>query len=560
MTRSSSDVAAAPSTWAPLRHGAFRALWLAALFSQIGTWMQLVGAQWLLVDEPNAATLVSLVQTAATLPILLVALPAGVLADSFDRRRLLIAVQLFSFGVAAALAALTVQDEMTPALLLTLTFALGCGTAMTVPTYLAIVPDLVPRAALPAASSLGGISINVARAVGPAIAGLLVAEVSVAAVFALNALTFLVFTVVLLLWRAPAGRDSVAEPFVAALRAGGRYIRHSPIMRRYLLRLALFIVPGVALWALLPLVASERLRMGADGYGLLLAVLGAGAIAGATVMPRVRHRFSENQVMVGASLVYAAGVALAAFAREPLVVAVGLLPAGAAWMTVLTNVNADVQLFLPRWVRARGLGTYQTVFFGGQALGALGWGLLADQIGVVPALLAAAALTAAGAATIRLWPLIEARHLNREVAVYWPEPRLTVEPDPTAGPVVVHVTYAVPPENEPAFLTAMARVRRSRRRTGAVQWGLFRPGELGEGFVELYLVPTWGEHLRQHAGRLTGADEEIDRRARELADGPPAVVHLLPVDGVRRSFGPDVDVADDDSDDDDPDDTEREDH
>jgi MFS family permease len=553
----SSDVAAVPSTWAPLRHPVFRALWLAVVFSQLGTWMQLVGAQWLLVDEPNAATLVSLVQTAATLPVLLLALPAGVLADSFDRRHLLIAVQLFQLGVGVVLTVLTALGQMTPALLLALTFALGCGAAITIPTYQAIIPDLVPREQLPAASSLGGISINVARSIGPALAGLLVAHVGVAAVFALNAVTFLVFAVVLLLWRAPADRDSVAEPFVAALRAGGRYVRHSPIMRRFLLRMALFVVPGVALWALLPVLANQQLRMDADGYGLLLAALGAGAIAGAVGMPRLRRTLSENHVLAGASLTYAAALAVAALVDEPLVVGVALLPAGAAWMTVLTNVNADVQMFLPRWVRARGLGTYQTFFFGGQALGALAWGLLADQIGLVPTLLVAAAITAAGAATIRIWPLIEARHLNRDTAVYWPEPRLTVEPDPAAGPIVVQVTYAVPAENEPAFVAAMAYVRRSRRRTGAVQWGLFRLGELGECFVELYVVPTWAEHLRQHTGRLTGTDEEIEKRARALADGPPEVLHLLPVHGILRTFVPGTGDDDDDIGDSEPDDLDK---
>jgi MFS family permease len=527
-----SDTTTAASTWAPLQSKVFRALWLAVLASQVGTWMQTVGAQWLLVSEPNAATLVSLVQTASMLPVLLLAFPAGVLADVVDRRRMLIAVQCFQAAVGTALAALTAVGQMTPALLLTLTFALGCGAAMTIPTYGAIIPELVPRSQLPAASALGAISMNVARAVGPAVAGVLVAQVGVAAVFVLNALSFFIFAVVLLLWRRTSADDEGQGPesFVAALRAGGRYVRHSPVMRRYLFRVALFIVPAVALWALLPLIASQRMGLGAGGYGLLLAALGVGAIAGAFGMPRMRGRFTDNQLLLTSSLVYAAVLAVVALVRHPIVVMVALIPAGTAWMVVLSNANTLVQMFLPRWVRARGLGLYQVVFFGGQGIGAFLWGLLAERIGLVDAFLAAAVLTAAGAATVRLWPLAEVGHLDREPAVYWREPELHLEPDPEAGPVVVEVTYTVTKEDEPAFLQAMSRVRRSRMRTGAIRWGLFRHGEVPEQMVELYVVPTWGEHLRQHTGRLTGTDQDIEAEAKALSRTPPKVAHLVPPD------------------------------
>jgi MFS family permease len=373
------------STWAPLRIAVFRVLWLAVLGSQLGTWMQTVGAQWLLVDQPNAGALVSLVQTAGTLPVLLLALPAGVLADSLDRRRMLIWVQLFQVGVGVALTALTFAGAMTPALLLTLTFTLGCGMAMTNPAYQAVIPELVPRPQIPSPAALGSIGMNLARAVGPALAGVLIARTGVAAVFAINAGTFLIFAVALFLWRRQPPEDAgLPEPFVAALRAGGRYVRNSPVMRRLLLRVSLFIVPAVALWALLPLVADRRLGMGAGGYGLLLAALGVGAVVGALVMGRVRAALSTNQMLAAASLTYAVVLAALPLIRVPAVAVILLVPAGSAWMTVLSNLNAEVQLFLPRWVRARGLGTYQMIFFGGQAIGALAWGLLADRIGLVP--------------------------------------------------------------------------------------------------------------------------------------------------------------------------------
>ena len=521
----------APSVWEPLRNRAFRALWFAVLGSQIGTWMQTVGAQWLLVDEPNAATLVSLVQTAMMLPILLFAVPAGVLADSLDRRRMLIVVQLFQAAAGAVMTALALAGQLTPALLLTLTFVLGCGGAMTIPTYQALIPELVPRPQLHAASGLGAISMNVARAVGPAVAGVLVAQVGPAAVFALNTVTFVVFGGVLLLWRRrPSGDEQDPEPFVAALRAGGRFVRHSPAMRSFLLRVSVFVTPAVALWALLPLVASDRLHMSAGGYGILLAALGAGAIVGALVMPRVRNRVSDNQLLLSATLVYAAVLAVVALVPNPIIVALALVPAGLAWMAVLANVNAIVQLFLPRWVRARGLGAYQLVFFGGQAIGSLLWGLVAEVIGLVDTFLIAAVLTAGGAATLKRWPLIETRHLDQEPAAL-PAPDLVIEPDPTAGPVVVTTTYAVAPEKEPEFLTAMRAVRRMRMRTGAVRWGIYRHGESGHKLIEIYVVPSWAEHMRQHNVRLTGTDRDLQLRARALADGRPEVAHLLPTDG-----------------------------
>jgi MFS family permease len=249
-------------------------------------------------------------------------------------------------------------------------------------------------------------------------------------------------------------------------------------------------------------------------------------------MPRIQARVSDNWLLLGASLVYAGALAVVAVVRNTAVVTVALVPAGAAWMAVLANVNAIVQMFLPRWVRARGLGAYQLVFFGGQAVGAFAWGLVAEHIGLVATFLAAAALSAIGAVTVAVWPLIETRHLDREPAVFWPEPDLAVEPDSSAGPVVITATYDVAPENEERFLDAMREVRRVRMRTGAVQWGIFRHGETGDRLVEMYVVPTWGEHLLQHTGRLTGHDRDIELRARALAQTRPEVAHLLPPDSA----------------------------
>ena len=528
--------ATAASPWMPLRIKVFRMLWLAQLASMIGTWMQTVGAQWLLVGRPNAATLVALVQTAAMSPVFLLALPAGVLADVLDRRRLLVAVQVTMVAVGAVLTALTIADQMTPALLLAFTFLLGCGATLTMPAWQALIPELVPRAALPAASALGGISMNLARAIGPALAGLLIARVGVAAVFALNAASFAALAVVLAAWRPPPGdhADDQAERFASALRAGGRYVRHAPVVRRILLRSLLFVVPGSVVWALLALVANQRLGLGAGGYGLLLAALGIGAVAGAFALPTLRARTSTNGILVLASLVYAAALVVVALVGSALVVAAVLVAAGAAWLAVLASQNAAMQLFLPGWVRARGLATYQVVFIGGQGLAAFGWGVVAQRAGTSATFLVAAVVMIAGAATIRWWPLRDTEGMDRSRAMYWPEPHLELDPESHEGPVRVTVTFRVAPELVPQFLDAMTRVRRSRLRTGATRWDLYRDGADRRRFVETFVVPSWEEHLRQHRERLTGADQAFQEQAIALAESPPQVEHLLPAAPAPR--------------------------
>jgi MFS family permease len=518
----------APSAWAPLRVAAFRSLWLALLASNIGTWMQTVGAQWLLIENSGTDTLVAVVQTASTLPIVLLALPSGALADTLDRRRLLIAVQSFLVAVGVVLTVLTVAGRMPPALLLTLTFALGAGQALTAPAWQAIIPELVPRPQLASASALGAISMNLARAVGPAVAGVLIARTGAGVVFGLNTVTFVLFVVALWRWRPPtADLTDAPERFGAAVRAGSRYVRHSPVVRRILLRATLFLVPGSALWALLPLVASRRLGLGSGGYGVLLGAVGVGAVGGAVLLPRLRARWPVNRLLLVAGVVFTAVFAVLGLARSEIAVVLALLPAGVAWVMVLSNVNAAMQLFLPNWVRARGLAVYQMIFAGAQAAGALLWGALSEASGLVTAHLAAAVVMAAGVVTLRWWPMRDTAGLNRDPAVYWPEPHLYAEPGSQDGPVLVTVSYPVRPECEEAFVGAMEAVRLGRLRTGAVQWGLFRDIEEPGRFVEAYLVPSWDEHRRQHSGRLPGSDRVAEERARALTDGPARATHLL---------------------------------
>ncbi|MBG0566165.1 MFS transporter [Actinoplanes sp. NEAU-A11] len=504
-------------------------LWLAALASNVGTWMQTVGAQWLVVHEPDAATWVSLVQAVTMLPVLLFALPSGALADTLDRRRLLLGVQIGLFGVGAALAALTWLDHMPPAWLLFFTFLLGAGQALTLPSWQALIPEIVPHDELPAASALGAVNTNLARSAGPAVGGLLVAHLGSAAVFALNALSFAVFALVLLAWRRPPRTPAEhPEHFGSALRAGGRYVRYSPVIRRILGRVLLFVLPGSAIWGLLPLIAREELGMGASGYGVLLAALGMGAIIGALLMPRARMLFSPDQMIVATGLVYAAALAVVATVPHAVPVTVVLVGAGLAWMMLVSRMNAALQLLLPNWVRARALAIYQLFFAGGQAVGALLWGQVAEASGLTETFGAAAVVMLVGALSVRVLPVRTHEEQDQTPAVFWAEPHLMLQPHLDEGPILVSATFRVPAANAEAFAAGMRQLRWSRQRTGATQWGLFRDGADPAVFVEVYLVPTWAEHLRQHEGRLTGADEQAEERVIALAEGPPEVKHLLP--------------------------------
>ena len=521
----------APGAWQPLRNPVFRALWIAVLFSNIGNWMETVGAQWLLVSQPNNSILVALVQTADTLPVVLLALPAGVLADVFDRRLLLIATQLFMAVVSVTLAALAAVGQLTPGVLLLLTFLGGAGSGVTAPAWQAMIPDLVPRTEIRAASVLGSVSVNMGRVVGPALAGLLIAATGVGLVFALNAASFVFFAGVLL-WAHVSRSDvpSRRERFLPALRAGGGYVRWSPFVRRVLIRAALFLLPATAIWALLPLVATETLHLDSAGYGLLLGALGLGAIGGVLVLGRLHARFSEDGLLALAGLAYAATMAVLVLVPLVPVAFAVLLVAGTAWLIVLSTVNATLQTFLPGWVRARGLAFYLIVLFG--SLGAAIWGVVAGQVGLTATFVGAAVVMVGTTLAGRRWRLPDVSGLDRSPATYWPEATLAFEPDVEAGPVLVTSAYTVPVGNSAAFIRAMWDLERSRRRTGASEWQLYRDGADPQQFLEVFEVPSWDTHLRQHGGRLTGADAAIEGQADALATGPSSVHHYFPADDV----------------------------
>ncbi len=387
----------------------FRGLFIAALTSNIGTWMQTVGAQWFLVERKASPTAVALVQTASLTPTLLLALFAGALADRVDRRWLLIVVQAYAAVATAVLTALTVAGVLDTASLLVLLFAIGCAAAVTTPAWQAIQPELVPREQLRSAASLGGLAVDLARAVGPPIAGLLVAWAGAEWVFAINAVSFVAVIAALLAWkRTPSAPVTEREPLGQSVLAGIRYIRDSPSMRRILVHAAFFAFPASALWALLPVVASQQFHLRAIGYGTVLGTVGVGAVIGAIVMTRLSAALSANAVLTIAAMVAAAGLLAAAYL--PLGVAVVLLLlAGVAWIATLTTLTVAAQTALPESLRARGLAIYLVVLIGSQALGSLVWGVVAAQYGLVTSLTASAVLLVVAAASVIVLPLLPER-------------------------------------------------------------------------------------------------------------------------------------------------------
>jgi len=522
-------VASEAPAFAPFQNRAFRWLWIGVLISWTGTWMQTVGAQWLVVDAPNAATLVSLVQAATTLPIMMLALPGGVLADSFDRRWLLFAIQVYFFGVGILLAVLTAAGQMPPALLIAFTFLLGAGAAVQLPTWAATVPELVPRTQLRAASRLDLVSVNVSRAVGPALAGVVIAHLGgVPVVFALNAASVVFLAVALLLWRRRSMEPLSRERFVPALRAGGRYVWHEPVVRRIMLRAIMFVAPAMGLWALLPVIASQHLQVGADGFGALFAALGTGAIVGAVLLGRLKNSVSTNTILTAGGVLYAAALAVIILVPGFPIALATLVLSGVGWMAMTSTLQAEMQLVLPGWVRARGMALYTVIFMGSQTVGALVWGIFANRVGLQPAVLASGVLVLLGVAAGLLWRLPETGHLDPQPAVYWGDPQLAFEPEPKTGPVMVAVHFTVAPERQADFLEAMGELRRSRLRTGATRWELYRDGERPNQFVETFRVPSWEEHLRQHEGRLTATDQAIEEAALAFSDPPAYGDHLLP--------------------------------
>ena len=519
----------AASAWSPLRHALFRGLWLAAIASNIGTWMQEVGAGWLMTSLSPDPFTVALVQAASTAPMFLLALPGGALSDIVDRRRYLLVLQGWMAGVALTLALLAWSGAITPAGLLWLTLAMGVGSALMMPAWAALIPELVPPAELPAAVVLSGVGINIARAIGPALAGLIVSAAGPWATFLLNAISFLGVIVVLWRWRpAVVEQPLPAERFFGALRVGLRYARQEPALHAVLVRALAFFLCASAGMALLPLIVRHELAGGANLYGGLLACVGVGAVGGAALLPTVRRRLSKNSLVMVASLLYALTLATLGLIRSVPALAIALLVGGAAWLAVLSSLQVSAQTVAPAWVRARALAIYMLVFFGAMAAGSALWGAVAQQAGPSTALLAAA-LGLTLLVPLSWWfELTPSEEVDRSPSLHWPTPIVATEVEPDRGPVLITLQYEVDPAHAAAFAEAMNGVARVRRRNGAVSWGLFNDAENPRKWIEVFVDESWVEHLRHHR-RVTRADVDVEAAARrfQVEDIPLVIKHYL---------------------------------
>lgn len=516
------------SPFLPLRQPIFRAVWFASLASYFGGMIQNVGAAWLMTSIATSADIVALVQASTTLPVMLFSLAAGAVSDNYDRRKVMLTAQSFMFLVSIALAVCAWFGAMTPWLLLTFTFLIGCGTALNGPAWQSSVGEMVPRPDLPAAITLNSVGFNIARSVGPALGGIIVAAAGVVVAFAVNALSYIGLIIVLARWRPPAvERLLPRETLGIAMSAGIRYVAMSPNIRSVLLRGAAFGFGAISAQALLPLVARDLVKGGPLTFGLLLGAFGIGAIAGALVSARLRAAYSTETLVRGSFLAFAIAVAVTGYSAMTALSMAAMVIAGASWVLALSTFNATVQLSAPRWVVGRALALYQMSTFGGMALGSWIWGAASASYGTEWALVFAAVALVAGAALGLRYTLPPLEQLNLDPLSRWQEPKVAVDIEPRSGPIIVTIEYVIREEDVVPFLNVMAERRRIRRRDGARHWALLRDLTDPKLWIERYDSPTWVEYVRQNQ-RVTQADAAIGERVRALHQGPePPRVHRV---------------------------------
>jgi MFS family permease len=529
-------VAPNPSGFAPLKIRLFRDRWIASTVSSIGTWMQDTAGTWLMTSLTTSPLLIALMQTAASLPVLLLGLLAGATADIFDRRKLLIFWQAWMLGSVSILAVLTFVGYVGPWTLLAFTFLLNIGSAMNNPAWQAIVPELVPRELIPDTVSLNAASNNLARAVGPALGGLMIAGfqrvlTGAGSVFALNAVSFAGVIWVLVNWnRIPLFKSALpSERIAGSIRSGLRYVRYAPDLQSSLVRAFVFTFFISAIWSLLAVVARHVLKQGPLGYGILNGSLGLGAVIAATTLHSIRQRFTADQILATATLYNVAVLLILAFVRSPYVIIVALIFSGAAWTSTMSTINVSVQLAVPAWVQARALGAYLTTFQGGMALGSIVWGYIAEHSSTPIAL-----ATAAGGLLITFPFARRFRILHGPLPDHTPHqakkpaPQLAFDSVPTDGPVRISIEYRIPEENYAEFTQAIHQLRGVRLRDGAMRWGIYRDAVDPEHLNETFVMESWLDYLRSRE-RITAADEVIRARVRALHrhDDPPKTSYQI---------------------------------
>jgi MFS family permease len=523
-----------PKPSSPLSIPIFRMVWITSLISNFGGLIQSVGASWLMTSLTRDPTLVALVQASTTLPIMMMSLLAGAIADNLEQRWVMLCAQSFMLLVSAALSIVAWQGGLTPWLLLAFTFLIGVGTALNGPAWQASVGEMVPRQALPAAVSLNSMGFNIARSLGPAIGGAIVAAAGAATAFLVNAISYVGLIAVLARWRPDTPpRQLPRERISVAMEAGIRYVSMSPHIRVVILRATIFGLAASAVPALMPLVARDHVSGGALTYGVLLGAFGIGAVAGALGSGRLRRRMSTEGVATSGILAMACGTALTGISHVLPVTMFALMLAGAGWVITLSTFNVTVQMASPRWVVGRALSLYQMAAFGGMALGSWLSGELAAAHGVGIALMLAGVTQGAAALLSFVLPLPQVEALNLDPLSRWSEPEIVVPIQPRSGPIVITIEYPVDTSNIPEFLAAMAERRRIRIRDGARHWALLRDLGDAELWVERYHVATWVDYVR-HNQRRTHADAaNTDRIYALLKEGRSVNVHRM----IERQTG-----------------------
>ncbi len=521
-----------------MRHSAFALLWSATLLSNTGTWMHEVGAGWLMTElDPSPAT-VALVQAANMAPIFCFALLAGALADRYDKRRILLLANLILLGLISAMALVVAADHMSANLLIAFTFAIGALVSLAAPAWQAVVPALVPKTSLSAALALNSMGVNISRAIGPALAGLLIAQVGMAAPFFLNALSCGIAAAAVYRWRPkPQPRSALApEPLLLSILTGLRHAARNGPLKATLLRGAAFFICASAFWSLLPLVARSLPGGDSRFYGLLLGTVGAGAVATALVLPAARRAVGSDRLAQLASALMAVAMLVIAFVPDRIALMAAALGAGGAWIASMVGFSLSAQASLPDWVRARGLALFLMVFAGAMTLGSVIWGRVAAGGSLSMAMVLSAAALLLPLPWLRRVPLGQAEGLDLSPAMAWEKPAVAPSLALAAdrGPVMVTIDFQIQPEDQQAFVTAMADVANARYRTGASHWGLQQDAAHPEYWQEWFLLPNWGEHLRQH--ERTTISEQTQRQAAwrfHRGASTPRVRHLLgPASGL----------------------------
>jgi MFS family permease len=504
-------------------------VWAATVISNVGSWMYNLASGWLMMSLDSSPFIVSMVQVANTLPMFLFAIPAGALVDTVDRRRFLIFGESAVTVVSVVFASLVWLHLITPSSLLLFSFVATIGSAITAPAWQAVVTQLVPKADLPAAVAANSAGINVSRAVGPAVGGLVVNGLGIAAPFWLDAFSNVGVIAALIWWRAPrpSAERLPPEAFWRALRTGARHARYNSPLRATLIRVLGFFLFASAYWALLPLIVRTQISGGPGLYGILLGAIGGSAVGTAFVLPWLRTRCSADSLLMAASLATAAATALFAIAHGAATAVAASLIAGASWLAALSSLNVSAQVALPEWVRGRGLAIYVTVMFGALAAGSTLWGEIATLAGLPAALMVAAAGALATVALSRRWKLHTGAELDLSPSMHWPAPVTTLPIEGDRGPVLVTIEYHIDPKNRGPFLTALTRYGRERRRDGAYDWDVFEdPAQKGR-FIEIFLTDSWLEHLRLHR-RVTKADRVLESAVlRFQIGGEPKTTHLV---------------------------------